>query len=257
MEDEITNINNPIKNRFKSILAREFIYIILTSIVCLSTYKIGEYYESKCKTELDKKIAELDGLPQHQLLWYKLRKDKLYNKNYENFKKDYKNTEDQIVLFNLVKNNNLYTNELRDFRIKYFTKESVLDDCYNLYFNEYRLNDLLIENQDKEFWNNLRKEEEKFKTILKNDSICNKVYSLFVKNGYKHSYEKFKKLIFEPYKEGLNTKEIDSLEYNINKGVPQYSRTAKDICIYLFILFFPFRYLVIILKWSIKEIKSK
>lgn len=257
MEDEITNINNPTKNKFKSIFAREFIYIVLISIVCLSTNKIGQFYENKCQIEFDKKSALLDGLPQHQLLWYKLRKHKLYNKNYYNFKKDYKNTEDQIVLFNLVSNNGLYTKELSDFRVKYFKKESILDDLYYLYYNEYRLNDEYIQNQNKEFWNDLRKKEEKFKNILKNDSVCKKVYSIFVKDGYKHSFEKFKESIFEPYKEEFNTKEIDSLEYSIIRGVPKYSNTAKDICVYLFIIFFPFRYLVILLKWCVKEIKPK
>jgi hypothetical protein len=257
MKDKIINTNGERKNKLKSIIAREFIYLVLISIVCLSILKIGEYFQNRHLSEVDKNIEILDNLPQHQLLWYKLRKHNLYNKNYESYKKDFKNTEDQIVLFNLVQNNDLYTNNFSDFRVKYFRKEGVLDDCYSLYFNEYRLDDEYIQNQDKEFWNDLRKKEEEFKNFLKNDSLCYKVYSVFVKNGYKHSFEEFKNLIFEPYKEGLNTNEIDNLEESINRDAPYFSRVSKDICIYLFILFFPFRYLFLGLKWSLREVKNK
>jgi hypothetical protein len=253
----MTATNSIFKNNLKRTVAREFIYIILISIVCFSIYKIGEYRQNSYEIEIDNKIKILDSLPQHQLLWYKLKKHNLYNKNYENYKKDYKNTEDQIVLFNLVSNNGLYTKELSDFRVKYFRKESVIDDLYNLYYNEYRLNNEYIQNQEKEFWIDLRKKEEKFKEILKVDSICIKIYSSFVKQGYKHSIEGFKKLIFEPYEEGLNIKEIDNLEKDINKGSPTYLQTAIDINIFILILFFPFRYIVIGLKWSIKQIKNK
>lgn len=249
--------NSIFKNNLKRTVAREFIYIILISIVCFSIYKIGEYRQNSYEIEIDNKIKILDSLPQHQLLWYKLKKHNLYNKNYENYKKDYKNTEDQIVLFNLVSNNGLYTKELSDFRVKYFRKESVIDVLYNLYYNEYRLNDEYIQNQEKEFWIDLRKKEEKFKEILKVDSICIKIYSSFVKQGYKHSIEGFKKLIFEPYEEGLNIKEIDNLEKDINRDSPTYLQTAIDINIFILILFFPFRYIVIGLKWSIKQIKNK
>lgn len=249
--------NSIFKNNLKRTVAREFIYIILISIVCFSIYKIGEYRQNSYEIEIDNKIKILDSLPQHQLLWYKLKKHNLYNKNYENYKKDYKNTEDQIVLFNLVSNNGLYTKELSDFRVKYFRKESVIDDLYNLYYNEYRLNDKYIQNQEKEFWIDLRKKEEKFKEIIKVDSICIKIYSSFVKQGYKHSIEGFKKIIFEPYEEGLNIKEIDNLEKDINRDSPTYLQTAIDINIFILILFFPFRYIVIGLKWSIKQIKNK
>jgi hypothetical protein len=253
----MTATNSIFKNNLKRTVAREFIYIILISIVCFSIYKIGEYRQNSYEIEIDNKIKILDSLPQHQLLWYKLKKHNLYNKNYENYKKDYKNTEDQIVLFNLVSNNGLYTKELSDFRVKYFRKESVIDDLYNLYYNEYRLNDEYIQNQEKEFWIDLRKKEEKFKEILKVDSICIKIYSSFVKQGYKHSIEGFKKLIFEPYEEGLNIKEIDNLEKDINKDSPTYLQTVIDINIFILILFFPFRYIVLGLKWSIKQIKNK
>ena len=253
----MTATNSIFKNNLKRTVAREFIYIILISIVCFSIYKIGEYRQNSYEIEIDNKIKILDSLPQHQLLWYKLKKHNLYNKNYENYKKDYKNTEDQIVLFNLVSNNGLYTKELSDFRVKYFRKESVIDDLYNLYYNEYRLNDEYIQNQEKEFWIDLRKKEEKFKEIIKVDSICIKIYSSFVKQGYKHSIEGFKKLIFEPYEEGLNIKEIDNLEKDINRDSPTYLQTAIDINIFILILFFPFRYIVIGLKWSIKQIKNK
>jgi hypothetical protein len=229
----MTATNSIFKNNLKRIVAREFIYIILISIVCFSIYKIGEYRQNSYEIEIDNKIKILDSLPQHQLLWYKLKKHNLYNKNYENYKKDYKNTEDQIVLFNLVSNNGLYTKELSDFRVKYFRKESVIDDLYNLYYNEYRLNDEYIQNQEKEFWIDLRKKEEKFKEILKVDSICIKIYSNFVKQGYKHSIEGFKKLIFEPYEEGLNIKEIDNLEKDINRDSPTYLQTAIDINIFI------------------------
>jgi hypothetical protein len=245
------------KNKFKRTIARELISIVLISIVCFPIYKIGEYCQNNFKIEIDNKIQILDSLPQHQLLWYKLKKHNLYNKNYENFKKDYKNTEDQIVLYNLVSNNELYTKGFSDFRVKYFRKESVLDDCYNLYYNEYRLNEQFIQNQEKEFWIDLRKKEEKFKNILKVDSICNKLYSSFVKQGYKHSIEDFKKLIFEPYEEGLDIKEIDNLEKDINKETPSYLKTAININIFIIMLFFPFRYLIIVLKWSIKQVKNK
>lgn len=253
----MTATNSIFKNNLKRTVAREFIYIILISIVCFSIYKIGEYRQNSYEIEIENKIKILDSLPQHQLLWYKLKKHNLYNKNYENYKKDYKNTEDQIVLFNLVSNNGLYTKELSDFRVKYFWKESVIDDLYNLYYNEYRLNDEYIQNQEKEFWIDLRKKEEKFKEILKVDSICIKIYSSFVKQGYKHSIEGFKKLIFEPYEEGLNIKEIDNLEKDINIDSPTYLQTAIDINIFILVLFFPFRYIVIGLKWSIKQIKNK
>jgi hypothetical protein len=257
LENKMMTTNSTFKNKFKRIVAREFIYIVLISIVCFLIYKIGEYRQNSYYIEIDNKQKILDSLPQHQLLWYKLKKHNLYNKNYENFKKDYKNTEEQIVLFNLVSNNLLYTKGLSDFRVKYFRKESVLDDLYNIYYNEYRLNEENIQNQGKEFWIDLRKKEEEFKKTLKVDSTCVKIYSSFVKQGYKHSIEGFKKLIFEPYEVGLDTKEIDNLEKDINKVNPRYSETAININIFLIILFFPFRYLIIGLIWSIKQVKNK
>lgn len=250
-------IDSVYKNYFKKTIAREFIYVVLSSIFCFSIYKIGEYLQVNYEIEIEKKISAFDSLPQHQILWYKLKKYNLYDKNYEDFKKDYKNTEDQITLFNLISNNGLYTKKFSDFRVKYFKKESVLDDLYSLYYNDVRLNDAYIQNQKIEFWIDLRKKEEKLKEMLKIDSICVNLYSRFVKQGYKNSIETFKNLIFEPFEEELDIEKIKSLEKDINKDDPEYIQKANDLNIIIILLLFPFRYIVIGLRWSIKQINKK
>jgi hypothetical protein len=55
----------------------------------------------------------------------------------------------------------------------------------------------------------------------------------------------------------LDKQEIDNLEKYINKEAPRYLDLAININIFLLILFFPFRYLIIGLKWSIAQVKNK
>ena len=56
----------------------------------------------------------------------------LDNKDYSKFKLEFKNTEDQILLYRLVSNSGLFTRDFDDFRLKYFKKDAALDDCIAL-----------------------------------------------------------------------------------------------------------------------------
>ena len=105
-----------IKSKVKLRFAKEIIYACIVSVVCFSIYEIGELLEKKNALELKQNKDKIDSLPQHQLLWYKLRKNKLYNKDYSKFKLEFKNTEDQILLYRLVSNSGLFTRDFDDFR---------------------------------------------------------------------------------------------------------------------------------------------
>ena len=153
-----------------------------------------------------------------------------------------------------MKNNGLYTKDFIDFRVKYFEKEGVLDDSYYLFYNDYRLGEEYIQNNDKEFWNDLRKKQERFKILLKNDSIFKVLYSSFLLTGYNGSAERFKTLLFEPYKEGISTLEVDKLEKIINQEIPQHQKIAENVILLILLLFYPLRYLIIGLKWSFTQI---
>lgn len=244
------------KDRFnvKRLIAMEFIYVVGISICCFLIHEFGNYCNRQYKAEIERANKTLDGLPQRQLLWYKLRKHKLYNSNYKRFKEDYKFSEDQILLFKLVTNNGLFTMDFMDFRVKYFKKEAVLDDSYYLFYDDYRLGDEYIQNNDKEFWNDLRKKQERFKILLKNDSIFKVLYSRFVLTGFRGSVERFKTLLFEPDQEGISTSEVDKLEEIINQEIPQYQKIADYVILLILLLFYPLRYLIMGLKWSFRQI---
>jgi hypothetical protein len=82
------------------------------------------------------------------------------------------------------------------------------------------------------------------------------MYQIFVSHGYGKSKEEFKKLLFEPYKEGLDMQKINNLEMEINKVDPRYPQKAENVIILILLLFYPLRYLGIIIKWSVKQIQK-
>lgn len=255
MNEKNESNKEALKNKIKLRLAKEIIYVSVISIVCFSIYEIGAFLERKNATELKHSIDKLDSLPQHQLLWYKLKKHKLYNKDYSNFKLEFNNTEDQILLYKLISNSGLYTKDFDDFRLKYFKKDAALDDCIALYYKEDRLTENNIQNQSEPFWRNHRKKVKEFKVLLKNNKVFNEMYQIFVGCGYGRSKEDFKLLIFEPNKEELDKVEIKYLETQIGKGSANYSEKSENFIYLILILAYPFRFLILILKWSINQLK--
>jgi len=245
-----------IKSKVKLRFAKEIIYACIVSVVCFSIYEIGELLEKKNALELKQNKDKIDSLPQHQLLWYKLRKNKLYNKDYSKFKLEFKNTEDQILLYRLVSNSGLFTRDFDDFRLKYFKKDAALDDCIALYYKEDRLTENNILNQSESFWKEHKKKVDEFKIQLQNKKVFDEMYQIFVGCGYGRSKEDFKRLIFEPNKEGLDKQKFEYLEMKINKADPQYQAKARNIIIAILLLIYPLRYLGILLKWSLKQIQK-
>lgn len=245
------------KGKIKLRLAKEIIYVIVISVVCLSIYEIGAFLDEKNATELKHSQDKLDSLPQHQLLWYKLKKHKLYNKDYSNFKLEFNNTKDQFFLYQLVSNSGLYTKDFDDFRLKYFKKYAALDDCIALYYKEDQLTANNIQYQSESFWRNHRKKVKEFKVLLQDKKVLDEMYQIFVGCGYGRSKEDFKQLIFEPNKEELDKVEIKYLETQIGQGLANYSKKSEDLIYLILILAYPFRFLVLVLKWSIKQIQKK
>ena len=100
-ENNMSAANGKERFNLKRLIAMEFIYVVGISICCFLIHEFGNYCDGRYKAEIERATKTLDELPQRQLLWYKLRKLKLYNGNYQKFKEDYKYSEDQILLFKL------------------------------------------------------------------------------------------------------------------------------------------------------------
>lgn len=254
-EHNLTNLL-AIISKIKVRLAKEIIYATIISISCFAIFKTGEYLDNKNAFELEQNIAELDSLPQHYFLWYKLKKLKIYNKEYSVFKLEFYNTKEQIFLYNLVKNNGLYTLDFVDFRIKYFTNNAALDDCVSLYYIE----DPISENdfhRSETFWKDHNMKVQELKLQLKNRKFFDIMYQKWVKDGYKRSKEAFNRLIFEPNKEGVDLQKIQDLEMRISNADISYSEMAENCIILILFLAYPIRYFGFLLNWSLKQIQTK
>ena len=113
-----------------------------------------------------------------------------------------------------------------------------------------------ILNQSESFWKEHKKKVDEFKIQLQNKKVFDEMYQIFVGCGYGRSKEDFKRLIFEPNKEGLDKQKFEYLEMKINKADPQYQAKARNIIIAILLLIYPLRYLGILLKWSLKQIQK-
>jgi hypothetical protein len=246
-----------INKKAKRFIALEFIWLLILVIVSVSILQIGNYLDNKSESELlqlteQRRIINVKF--QRKKLWHVLCENDLCSEGYEEFKKKYENTEDQIVLYNLCVNNSLYTRSLSEFRVKYFTRESALEDCYSLCTGDLRVSEDFINYQSKEDWIQIRNGIKEFKTQLKKDSIFNVAYSLFVKTGYSGSEKEFKKLLLEGDDERITDNEIT----NDNLPIKRYSfeAVAEKIVWLLIILLYPLRILVMMVRWSLLQIKQ-
>ena len=246
-----------INTKTKRFIALEFIRLLVLIVVSFSILQIGNYLDDKSESEhlkLKEQRKIINIKFQRKKLWHVLCKNNLYFQEYEEFKKKYENTEDQIVLYNLCINNSLYTGTLSEFRVKYFTRESALEGCYSLYTGDGRVSEAYINYQNEDDWTQIRNNIKKFKTQLKKDSVFNVTYSLFVKTGYSGSEKQFKQLLFEGDDELVTDNDIT----NDNLPIKHYSyeTVAEKIVWLLIILLYPLRILVIMVRWSLLQIKQ-
>lgn len=262
------NTNSP-KINFKKVIAKESIFIIIVAIIFILLYLL----QNKLDKRYDKNIKEIeaieDQIPPKQMLWYNLMKAELYKKNYTAFKKDYNNTEDQINLFYLVKNNSLLpkdyevseypTNcdEINEFRSIVFYSDYILERCFRHFYDD-SFNSCAVDNLE---WITLSGGKEKFIEKLRDDRNLKKIYKSFLDGGYDRSFEELKKNIFnniekEILKDNFGRLELLKTEINEN-GANHYYYKFQDIYWFIFILVFPLRYLILIIKWSIIQLKNK
>ena len=240
----------------KKIIAKEFIYLILGTILFFIIYFGCLYFQErnyKSSKELEKKIENItDVLSKKQLLWFGLSEDKFYSDSFNEFQVKYSDFENQKLLYQQLINNELYTKSLSDFRLKYFRKDKAYEDIYQLYLNQ-----------------NGRIEKEKFNSLLKDSKVTNWLYKRFVGEGYKHTFADFNKLIFGPDDKILSEYELrnelekrKTLEQKLkNKKSSMFNNKFGDdeifgIALIVFSILFLLRYLIFGIKWSIKQLKE-
>ncbi len=244
-----------LNKKTKRFIAVEFLWLMILIITSFSILQIGNYLDDKRSEQLEAKEQRKSIKFERKKLWIVLCKNDLYFKGYEEFKKKYENTEDQIVLYNLCVNNALFTGTLSEFRVKYFTQECALEDCYSLYTGDMRLSEEYINYQSNDDWLELREQIQKFKTQLKKDSVFNVAYSLFVKDGYSGSEKQFKQLLFAGEDELVS----DNPTHDNDLPIIDYwfqPIALKMVWIFV-ILLYPLRILVMLVRWSILQIREK
>ena len=241
--------------KLKKILAREFIYLLLGVLLfCLIFF--GYQYLHKNNhiscTKLENDIESITkDLPARQLLWLELSEKNYVEDSYDEFQLKYNNVENQDFLFNLLKNNEIFTGSLREFRLKYFRKDLANEDIYQIYIKE-------------KSWVN----KDEFNSLLKEQSTIDWLYKKFVTDGYKHSIIDFKNLIFGTEDKQLPESEL-RIKYQSIKDLKQklekkrlsifntyYVDEFWVIYLILFSILFVFRYLIYGIKWSFRQLKD-
>ncbi|MGR6087938.1 MAG: hypothetical protein ACU4F9_07175 [Arcticibacter sp.] len=240
----------------RKILAREFIYLLLGVLLCCLIFLGYDYlHENNIKScvELENEIEKITAdLPARQLLWLELSEKKYLEDSYGQFQLKYNNAESQEFLFNLLKNNELFTGSFDEFRLKYFRKNKANDDVYQIYIKE-------------KSWVN----KDEFNLLLKNPSTVDWLYTKSVAEGYKHSLNDFKNLIFGSEEKHLSIHQlrikyqsIKELKQKLEKKKLSFFNTYQadlflEISLTTFSILFVFRYLKYGIKWSLKQIKDK
>lgn len=241
--------------KLKKILAREFIYLLLGVLLfCLIFF--GYQYLHKNNhiscTKLENDIESITkDIPARQLLWFELSEKNYVEDSYDEFQLKYNNVENQDFLFNLLKNNGIFTGSLSEFRLKYFRKDLANEDIYQIYIKE-------------KSWVN----KDEFNSLLKEQSTIDWLYKKFVADGYKHSIIDFKNLIFGTEDKQLPESElrikyqsIKDLKQKLEKKRLSIFNTYYDyefgfISLILFSILFVFRYLIYGIKWSFRQLKD-
>jgi hypothetical protein len=240
----------------RKILAREFIYLLLGMLLfCLIFFGYHYLHENNINSceELENEIEKITtDLPARQLLWLELSEKKYFEDSYDKFQLIYNNVENQEFLFNLLKNNEFFTGSFSQFRLKYFRKDLAKDDVYQIYIKE-------------KSWVN----KDEFNSLLKDPSTVDWLYKKFVAEGYKHSLNDFKNLIFGTEDKLLSTREL-RIKYQSIKDLKQKLEKKKlsifnafyddefwGIALIIFSILFVFRYLIYGIKWSLKQMKDK
>jgi hypothetical protein len=226
-------------------LIREILFLTLALMLCWGIHLFIERTKDKSRIEIAKVQQKLDSMPSHQFIWYGLIEDNLYHKSYKEFRNEYQFTEDQIVLFDLVSNNQLYTRSFSEFRSKYFPAEQALDFFCFLSLQGYPLDDNIYISAGNQFWSNLREQRVAIKDSMKDSRFFKEKYANFVRQGYKNSKEDFYNLIYKPYSDSMSSSEISRIENLISNGYPKYLDNVWVFNLLLFIVVFPFRYLII------------
>jgi hypothetical protein len=248
--------NTLINNTFKKVFAFEFLYLISVSLISLSIYLIGNRLElsnqKKLETKKKERDEKLEKLPRKQFLWFNLKKEKLYNKDYKKFVNEYKKFEDQLTLFQLVNHTGLYTLSLEDFREKYFIQDYTIERCYTIYYNlpPYHF-------YPDSFNHNLfRKKLIDFKMTLRNKLIFEKVYNMYTRIYFTGSKEDLHNILFAEENINFDYSDLPILNYEEVPKFNSYKHIGEYIIWGLIILVFPFRYLLYLVKWSFSQLNK-
>ena len=240
----------------KKIIAREFIYLVIATILFFIIFFGCLYFQGrnyKSSKEIKNKIENItDVLPKKQLLWIELSESKFYFDSYNKFQLKYSDVVNQKFLYQQLKSNELYTKSLNDFRLKYFRQDLAYEDIYKLYRN-------------KNGWVT----EGKFNSLLKDSEVLNWLYKRFVETGYNGTFTDFKKLIFGTEDKVLSESELrNKFEYikKLERKLEQkkssiFNNSFGDdeifgIASVIFSILFLLRYLIYGTKWSIKQLKD-
>lgn len=249
-------------------IAREIILFCFVTIVSLLILAIGEFLhqnnESKLKQlNYDKKNISNNSITNNQFLWYTLQKNNVYTKDYKEFVMEFNKSKDQIFLYRLVSNAGLYTKSLDEFRLKYFRYQMALDDCIRLHYEQRRLEQSDI-HQNESFWISHDEKVQNIKSQLQNNVFLDDMYQKFVLDGYGKSKEEFKKLVLAQKVRYLKETELEHLQRRIDQINSQLEETsiqfksiAENIIYSIFIIIYPIRYIIVLILWSFKQAKIK
>ena len=247
------------KLNLKKIIAREFILLFFVGVILgTPAIIINRYFSFKADEPAlnrlsQQRVAELSALqyklPIKYSFWSRLKHFGVYSNDYSQFINEHRTVHSQRILWRISVNRDLYTLPFTDFRKKYFESEWTRDQYFvlhNIYFNRNH--------------------------FLNDGKILRQFYEEFVeKYRYSKSFKSFKLLVFRNDEITEKQKNIlDTTNNNIKKTDEKISEISKYIKIevaynkwiiqvvsFILIITYPLRFLILMLKWSFKNIKPK
>lgn len=265
----------------KKIIAKEIVFVFIASFFCIILFGVGSFLENNQKKNIKNYSIQFESIKNQnrkQFLWYLLKTENLYSKSYQEFIKDYKNSEDQYDLYFLTLKYNF--KEFRwfdEFRELYFKKEKYFDEAFRIYYDqgyewkeEYLLNNykhkVLVPKHDfgnfisKKDWLKFARSKYDFYKILRNNNTLKQIHNKLIERGYKITFDELNILLFSSNNIKIVDKEyiikMNFLKEKISNNNTNYKIFFNKLILLVIILFFPFRYLALVLKWSLKVLKE-
>ena len=235
----------------KKRVAREIVIAgILFFLLLLTYFILAELKDNRNKNlkSLEGEQRELEIIEPFKRLWFDLKGKKRFNGTYDLFLSEYGTFDKNEVLFNLAKNNELYSGNLVDFQLEYYKNESALDYLYNM--------------------KELRSfEYEVFLDSIKtNDNFTKRCYEFFILDGYNGSFLDFKELMRKERELNKNFtyKRIENIKTEIETNkesqkdlkasfINDITDNLQKYLIWILLSFYGLRIIFYAFKWGLKN----